>query len=278
MLKIDKNFVQRALFGGLLVAVIVGGILWDWYTMLSVFGVIGMFAVREFHKLTNTEHSAVNPALPSLAAFLLYYTVFMSVSGIGGEVLLLVAGVLYGVMIFAMFLMELYRKQDNPLANWANIALGQMYVALPFALLNCLYYCGGEAEPLMLLALFVMIWCNDTCAYLFGCTFGKHRLFERISPKKSWEGFFGGVLGAMGAAYVFSLLVPSLSLIEWMGMSLVVVVFGTYGDLVESLIKRTLGVKDSGIAIPGHGGWLDRFDSMLFAAPAAVLYLLVISY
>jgi len=124
-----------------------------------------------------------------------------------------------------------------------------------------------------LLAVFVTIWVNDTGAYLFGITFGKHRLFERVSPKKSWEGFFGGALSALALGYVFSLIIPEISLVECLLFSEIIVIFGTFGDLIESLMKRTVEVKDSGNAIPGHGGLLDRFDSMLLAAPVIFIYL-----
>ena len=128
----------------------------------------------------------------------------------------------------------------------------------------------------MLLAVFVTIWVNDTGAYLVGVTLGKHRLFERISPKKSWEGFIGGALFALLSGYIFSLFIPEINLLNWMIFSELIVIFGTFGDLTESLIKRTLEVKDSGNIIPGHGGLLDRFDSMLLAAPVIYLFLNVI--
>ena len=149
-----------------------------------------------------------------------------------------------------------------------------IFIALPFALLNFIAFIDADQfKPLILLAVFVTIWVNDTGAYLFGITFGKHRLFERISPKKSWEGFFGGALAALASGYVFSLFIPEISLIQWLIFSEIIVIFGTFGDLIESLIKRTLLVKDSGTAIPGHGGLLDRFDSMLLAAPVIFIYL-----
>ncbi len=257
--------------------VIIGAMLWGWWSFLPVFGLITMLAVREYHNLTNTEKHYVQPALPALAGFMMFFGMFIVYSGIGGELLAKVAWGVYALVMLTLFISELYRKQENPLANWANIAMGQVYVAVPFSLLNAIYFGGedGGVTPLLLLALFVTIWSNDTFAYLFGCTFGKHRLFERISPKKSWEGFFGGMLGAAVSGYVFSLFVPELCLWEWIVFSQIVVVFGTFGDLIESLIKRTLGVKDSGIAIPGHGGWLDRFDSMLFASPAVVCFLYI---
>ena len=171
-----------------------------------------------------------------------------------------------------MLVSELYRKKTNPLHNWAYFIMGQVFIAMPFSLLPFIAYISGY-QPLVLLAVFATIWVNDTGAYLVGVTLGKHRLFERISPKKSWEGFFGGAVVALLSGYVFSLLIPEISLIQWFLFSEIIVVFGTYGDLIESLLKRTVNVKDSGTIIPGHGGILDRFDSMLLAAPVIFIYL-----
>ena len=169
-------------------------------------------------------------------------------------------------------MIPLYRKKQNPLHNWAYFILGQVFIALPFSLLNFILFVDNW-KPLILLSVFVTIWVNDTGAYLTGVTLGKHRMFERISPKKSWEGFVGGALAAILSGYIFSLFIPQISLINWFLFSEIIVVFGTFGDLIESLMKRTLNVKDSGNVIPGHGGLLDRFDSMLLAAPAILIYL-----
>lgn len=181
---------------------------------------------------------------------------------------------IYGLFLVGSFIAELYLKKKNPIHNWAYFLLGQVLVALPFSLLNFIAYIdAGIYKPLFLLAVFVTIWVNDTGAYLVGVTLGKNRMFERISPKKSWEGFFGGAVAALGSAYLFNILIPEISLLQWFIFAEIVVFFGTYGDLMESLFKRTLQVKDSGNAIPGHGGFLDRFDSMLLAAPAIFIYL-----
>lgn len=162
--------------------------------------------------------------------------------------------------------------------------LGQMYVALPFALLPALVFVGDPAHPMEIhyrwifpLSVFIFLWTSDTGAYCFGSLFGKHRLFERISPKKSWEGSIGGAFTSLLAAYIISLWDSSLTLPQWLGFSLVVVIFGTWGDLVESLLKRQLGLKDSGNILPGHGGLLDRFDSSLLAIPASLVYLYTLS-
>ncbi len=160
--------------------------------------------------------------------------------------------------------------------NWAYLILGQVFIALPFSLLNFLVFPSGEFNPVFLLSLFVLIWTNDTGAYVVGISFGKHKLFERISPKKSWEGFFGGIFFALILAYFLPQITGEIDILRWFGFALIAVVFGTWGDLIESLIKRTVDVKDSGNILPGHGGLLDRFDSLLFAVPLIYIYLQIV--
>lgn len=155
----------------------------------------------------------------------------------------------------------------------------QLYIGLPFALLNVLAFQRDAVtdtvsfNPILPLSVFVFLWLSDSGAYCVGSLMGKHRLFERISPKKSWEGSIGGALIALAGALVLGHFFPLLSTLEWIGLALTVVVFGTWGDLTESLLKRQLQIKDSGNILPGHGGMLDRFDSALIAIPAAVAYL-----
>ena len=169
--------------------------------------------------------------------------------------------------------------------DWAYTMLGQMYIALPFSLINILAFevapdgSGVHFDTLLPLSVFVFLWANDTGAYCSGSLLGRHKLFPRISPGKSWEGSIGGGILVLIVAGVTGWLAGqgpephTLGIVGWMGLGLVVVFFGTWGDLVESLFKRTLGVKDSGSILPGHGGMLDRFDSSLMAIPAAVVYL-----
>lgn len=187
----------------------------------------------------------------------------------------------YLLTLVYLFISELYTKATNPINNWAYTMLGQMYIALPFSMINVLAF---NATPdgqvafnyIVPLSVFVFLWANDSGAYCFGSLFGRHKLFPRISPGKSWEGSIGGAITVMAASCIITYWLGEsspLTLAQWIGLGLVVVVFGTWGDLVESLFKRTLGIKDSGNILPGHGGMLDRFDSSLMAMPAAVLYL-----
>lgn len=183
----------------------------------------------------------------------------------------------YLLFILYSFIGELYYKASDPIKNWAYLFLGQLYCAGSFSLLNFIMSASDESgvagfNYILVLSMFVFVWVNDTGAFLVGSAIGKHRLFERISPKKSWEGFWGGMFFAMLFSQGFAYIDPSISRLSWLGLSVVIVLFGTLGDLVESLLKRTLGVKDSGKLLPGHGGMLDRFDSILMAIPAAYIY------
>jgi len=186
----------------------------------------------------------------------------------------------YLISVIYLLISELYLQRPCPIHNWAYTMMSQMYVALPFSMIPVLGFMTDPGHPTQLyyrfifpLSVFIFLWTSDTGAYCFGSLLGKHRLFERISPKKSWEGSIGGALVSLGAACIVAHFDHSLTLPQWLGFALVVVVFGTWGDLVESLLKRQLGIKDSGNILPGHGGMLDRFDSSLLAIPAAVVYL-----
>lgn len=269
-----NNLLQRTLSGAIFVAVVAGSILWHPYAFGGVFLLVAAWVVREFHLLTNRQDQEVNvpPAAGMAGAALLFTCSYLHAAGL----LPVTVFAAYVVYVAAVMVAELYRKQAHPIHNWAYFLLGQVMVAVPFASL-CFILFVPCYRPLVLLAVFVTIWVNDTGAYLTGMAFGRHKMFERVSPKKSWEGFAGGAVLALAAGYVFHLLIPELSLWQWLVFAEIVVACGTLGDLNESLLKRTLHVKDSGHAIPGHGGLLDRFDSMLLAAPMVLIFLLVIS-
>ncbi|MEA3446707.1 MAG: phosphatidate cytidylyltransferase, partial [Bacteroidota bacterium] len=174
-----------------------------------------------------------------------------------------------------IFVIELYRKHSHPFSNIAITLLGPAYIFLPFALFSGLVFFNENTNynPDILLGLFILIWIYDSGAYIFGVSFGKHRLFERISPKKSWEGLIGGVVSALLVAWLISGWLVTITLTDWFAITIIVIVAGTYGDLAESMLKRSLGVKDSGNIMPGHGGILDRFDAVLLASPLVFTYL-----
>lgn len=268
-----SNFATRAITGVIFVLVIIGAIVSSPYAFIGLFTLIAALMLIEFYQLMN-KHQGVQIQLPVhvTGGIILFVSMALYSMGVVNAQILL----LYLAYLIFMWVAELYGKRPEPIRNWAYILLGQVYLALPFALLNLIGFAQTTYEPFLLLGLFVSIWLNDTGAYLVGSRIGKRRLFERISPKKSWEGFWGGIGFAMLGGYLFSLFSADLNTWQWIGFGAVVALFSTWGDLTESLLKRTIGVKDSGRMLPGHGGMLDRFDSVLLACPAAVIYLEII--
>lgn len=290
-----KNLITRTIFGVLFVVIMVGGIVWRPDSFILLFAIITGMTVWEYTGLVSSKGIVVNRFISTVAGVYFYLAVAAWCIGLTDGFIVLVP---YVITIIYLFISELYLKHRDPIGSWAYTMLGQMYIAIPFSLINLLAFgiTGSSSEPsynwLLPLSLFIFLWANDTGAYCVGSLLGKHRLFQRISPKKSWEGSIGGAILVMLIAYAIgytnnmtlydadnqpTLFSASLSIIEWMGLGAAVVVFGTWGDLVESLFKRTLGIKDSGNVIPGHGGMLDRFDSSLMAIPAAVAYIYTIT-
>ena len=185
-------------------------------------------------------------------------------------------------LVAVVYLIKLYKKTERkPFTNIAFTFLGIFYIAMPFALLNHAVFReathNGTIETHynyeIILGCLLILWASDTGAYFAGTLFGKHRLFERISPKKSWEGFWGGAALAIVVTYILTLYFESLSVADWMIIGIIIIIGGTFGDLVESLLKRSIEIKDSGTSLPGHGGFLDRFDGLLISAPFIVAYL-----
>lgn len=267
-----KNLVIRSISGLVFIVLIVGSILWHPYSFVAVFLLITILGLNEFYNLVNDKDKVdVNIFIGILGGAILFITTFLHSFTDISHILLFGVYAIYSVLVI---ITELFRKKNNPINNWAYYFLGQVNIALPFALLNYIIFINSSFQPWLLLALFIIIWSNDTGAYITGVTIGKHKMFERISPKKTWEGFFGGVSFAVVAAIILSKYVTDITMTQWIILSVFVVVFGTLGDLSESLLKRTLQVKDSGNLIPGHGGILDRFDSLIFAVPVTLFYYL----
>ena len=183
-----------------------------------------------------------------------------------------------GLLLPTLFVCELFRRSATPLANLGATLLGVLYIAVPLSLLLYIPVLAGDGvwRPATVLCYIFIIWANDVFAYLVGMTFGRHRLCERLSPKKSWEGFFGGIAGAVAAGLVAAYVLDANYWV-WGGLALVAALSGVAGDLVESMFKRASEVKDSGHVIPGHGGVLDRFDALLLSAPYVFFYLLLVS-
>ena len=278
-----KNFITRAITAIVYVVLLVGCTVWNPISSFLFFALVAGATIFEFCTVVNNHYNAnVNRSMSVMAAVILCGVVWEWKIGMGDYSQMMA---LYGFTMLYMIIMELYRKEEDAIKNWALAFAAQIYVALPFALIPLISVrydatvSGLSYEWIYPLSVFIFLWMSDTGAYIVGSLLGKYvpyKLFPRISPNKSWVGSIGGALLALTAAAVIWNFVHGLELIEWLGLAIVVTVFGTWGDLVESLIKRQLGIKDSGKILPGHGGLLDRFDSALLALPAAVIYLALI--
>ncbi len=291
-----KNFIIRTITGIIFVAAIVASFLKP-EAMVLLFSIVTGLTVWEFTGLVNERDGVtINRFICTVAGVYLFFAMTYYCCDLYGGQAKSVVFIPYLVTIVYLLVAELYLKQQDPVNNWAYTMLSQMYVALPLSLINVLAFPANTSGmvtfcTLLPLSVFVFLWVNDSGAYCVGSLLGRHKLFPRISPGKSWEGSIGGALFVIAAAWGIGWfenslvtteatsegVAPLLSIPEWIGLGLVVVIFGTWGDLVESLFKRTLGIKDSGSILPGHGGMLDRFDSSLLAIPAAVVYLYTLS-
>lgn len=267
---LNKNLIIRSLTGALFVAVVVLSI----FTTPWAFGILFFcFTMIGTHELINASQGISNLSLNTWMAYVSTISVY-------GLMVLCVNLHDYRWLFFLVLLLpiamlaELYRKQEYPFLNAAYTILPSIYIALPMGLLNFLLPMGNG---LLLLAFFITIWAGDTFAYLVGSMIGKHRLFERISPKKSWEGTLGSMVLTIGLSFFYPSLFGMLELWQWISFVAIALVAGAYGDLVESLFKRSASIKDSGKILPGHGGVLDRFDAVILASPFIFVFLQIIS-
>lgn len=268
------NIAVRALSGAVYVALIVGCLLWNHSVAFSILMLVfSIFGAIEYGRMVPSPTRGLRIA-DAVAVILPCVTVIMSAkaTGLTTTVPALLAGAIVFLYPFVRMGAQLFVKTPQPLERAATSILGIYYIGVPLA--SAAF--AALLNPAVVLLMFVMIWLNDTGAYLVGCRFGRTKLFERISPKKTWEGAAGGALFAMIAGVVAPLLFDRISMgcVTGMLMGLAVCVASTIGDLVESMIKRQEGVKDSGKLIPGHGGILDRIDSLLFTAPVTLVFIL----
>ena len=275
-----KNFIVRTITAVFFVAAIVTSFL-NPRAMTLLFSIVTGMTIWEFAGLVNDRpFISINRFISTVSGVYL----FLAMAGYNSGLTPATVFIPYLVSIIYLMVAELYLKAKDPVNNWAYTMMSQLYIALPFSLLNVLAFRSNgydiQYTYLMPLSVFVFLWINDAGAYICGSLLGRHKLFPRVSPGKSWEGCIGGGLLVVVAAVLIWYFTEQydvndlrLTAYEWAGLGIVVVVFGTWGDLIESLFKRTLGIKDSGNILPGHGGMLDRFDSTLMAVPASVVYL-----
>ncbi|MEZ4936551.1 MAG: phosphatidate cytidylyltransferase [Crocinitomicaceae bacterium] len=272
-----SDIMTRAVYGGVYVAVLLCGVLF--YAQLSylVFGVMAALGLIEFNKLM-TALDVGSSSKNYLSTGMIAYLIF-ALAGLHYISFVWVATL--PLLLLVPFVSSLFNESKNALITGVVGVAGYIYVLLPLMLVHFLYMANGEGKILdfwPVLGMMILTWTSDTFAYLTGKYFGKTKLFERISPKKTWEGVLGGLLFSLAASYVIFLFNEHRSLLFWMVLGLVVPVFGIIGDLFESLIKRSAGEKDSGDLIPGHGGILDRIDAMLFTIPVTFSWIFIFEW
>lgn len=274
-----KDILIRAASGVVMLVVMLTAMLWSTWSFAAL--LVAITAGVTWEHLRLSEHCGAQPqkvmamgiALLVVAPFALLFDSEHAIT----EGVSLMFGMMFVVMIAMLMVLfvELFRQRETPIQNVGATILPALQVALPIAMLALLPALGEGYNAWRVVAFFSIIWANDVFAFLVGITLGRHRLCERISPKKSWEGFIGGIVAAMGVALLAAHLLGE-NMYVWAGLGLVSALAAVAGDLVESMFKRAAGVKDSGAIMPGHGGWFDRFDAVLTAAPVAVIYRLMI--
>lgn len=270
-----NNLLTRTITGIVFVALTVSAIVIDHHAFFILFLIIAILALWELYRLAELSDIRPNKALGVVSGVLVFLINASFALGYFDRNILL----LNFVPFFLILLSELYRKLPNPFTNVAFTIFGLLYIAVPFSLLGFLPNINlqpGVYQPAILLGFFGISWLNDTAAFLVGSNFGRIKLSEQVSPKKTWEGSLAGGLFALLAAYLLSLFFVELTIVNWMIMAIIIVFFGNYGDLFESMFKRSLQVKESGKLLPGHGGILDRFDGILISAPFVFVYLIFV--
>lgn len=254
--------------------VVISGIVYDKWTYFAIFLLLSVLTQWEFYKLTKIDQRLPLTLIGTFIGQLFFVLTFL----IEADILPLKYLLTVFPLLAMVFLIKLYKKDDvKPFTNIAYTFLGIIYVAIPFALLNVIAFANGTYSYEIILGILLILWASDTGAYFSGIMLGKKKLFERISPKKTWEGSIGGGVLALIMAYGLSRYFYDLNTIQWLVAAGLIVITGIYGDLIESVFKRSLVIKDSGTALPGHGGFLDRFDSLLLAVPFIVVFIKIFS-
>lgn len=267
-----NNLAKRTITGTIFVIVIIGAVLWNQWLFAALFLLVSLGGILEFIRMARAGGLKPHRSLLLLLTALTYGVITLVLNDYFP-----VHYLLSGLLIIPVLLgVELFRTRQHPFLNVAASLVGLLWIAVPLALLNGFFL--KDAEPGWmhsgaLLGFFLILWIYDSGAYIFGSMLGKHRMLPRISPKKSWEGFAGGALAGGLTAFLISASFQEFSVSQWLLIAVIIIIFGTVGDLVESMLKRSTGVKDSGTLLPGHGGILDRFDAVFLAAPAVFLIL-----
>lgn len=263
----------RAITGLFFVIVLVGSVVWGSISFSLFFLFISLASLHEFYRMIKTADIKPN----YLGGLIFSGSLFILLMLFELEKISMKA--FYGIvpLFTILFIVELYRKHERPFINIAYTFFGFIFSVLPFMFFYELGFLEGVYNYQYPLGFLILLWASDTGAYLSGKTWGKHKLFERHSPKKTWEGFAGGLIISAFSAFLISQFYQGLNTWQWLVSSLIIVIFGTYGDLVESMLKRSYHVKDSGTILPGHGGLLDRFDGLLLSAPLVYIFLALCS-
>lgn len=275
-----NNLVRRTITGAFIVIFVLGGL---WFHPVSFFlvgAVILAGTQKEYYTMVRSTGIKPQVITGIITGFLVYFiSTLVAIRLIPRESYLIMIPIMSIIMV-----VEIYRKNEKPFDSLAHTFFSILYTAIPVSMfpysafgrtgLQPLFSINNvEFSPGMLIGFFLLLWANDTGAYLVGSAIGKHRLMERISPKKSWEGFFGGLTLTLVVSRLMSNFLGVVDVKGWIFIALIVSIAGTFGDLIESMLKRSVGFKDSGSIMPGHGGFLDRFDSVVIAFPLVYLYI-----
>ncbi len=265
-----SNLTKRALSGAAYILVMLGGTLFHPFAFVAIFGTLLFFTQYEFYALVDKAGHKVSRLPGTILGTLFFLLSF----GVTSNLLPQAFAFAFIPIILILFITEIFRSNKKTLENSGLSLLGFTYIALPFSLMN--FIVQYAPHGVILAGVFFILWINDSGAYLVGTALGKHKMCPNISPAKSWEGLIGGAVFAVIMGIVNAVLFQALSMTSWIAIAILTVAFGTLGDLFQSKIKREIGIKDSGNILPGHGGFLDRLDSLLFAIPAVFIWLIII--
>lgn len=265
------NLLKRTLSGVFFVSILVFSILYSKISFICLFFVLMIFCLYEFKKMIQLK--SIFPYL--IGSLLFIFGNILNVEDVPSKIIFQYAGVALFLTIFITFASILFAKKEEVISHLGKIFLSIIYIVVPFTLIVQIPFLNTDYNYIntTILGVFILIWTNDSFAFFVGKNFGKHKLLQRISPNKTIEGFIGGMVFTFLVSFILAQQFTSLSLIQWIVIAGIVSIFGVLGDLIESMFKRQANVKDSSNFIPGHGGFLDRFDSVIFAAPFIFIYL-----